>query len=104
MNRAAVAIFTIVLAVVGRLARADEQFVEFAPSSTNFEMVRGNNASAIYVDKADWAGVARAAVDLREDINRVTGKMPLLTQETQQEKSLGKKRHHHRHHWQERRH
>ena len=89
MKRAAVAICALVLATLGRLARADEPFVEFTPSSTNFEIVRGTNASAIYVDKADWAGVARAAVDLREDINRVTGKMPLMIQNAQQEKSLG---------------
>jgi hypothetical protein len=77
MRRAMVAVCAVVLAALGRLAIADESFVEFAPSTTHFEMVQGHNASGIYVDKTDWAGVARAAVDLREDINRVTGKTPV---------------------------
>src|ERR1017187_10537799 len=38
-----------------------------------FPMVQAKTASAIYVDSADWPGVARAATDLQADIARVTG-------------------------------
>jgi hypothetical protein len=38
-----------------------------------FPMVQSKTAAAIYVDSADWPGVARAAADLQADIARVTG-------------------------------
>jgi hypothetical protein len=41
-------------------------------------MVEGKTAASIYVDAADWPGVARAAADLQADIARVTGITPTL--------------------------
>jgi hypothetical protein len=43
-----------------------------------FPIVEGKTAAAIYVDTADWPGVARAAADLQADIARVTGITPAL--------------------------
>ncbi|HUI58402.1 MAG TPA: glycosyl hydrolase 115 family protein [Bryobacteraceae bacterium] len=55
-------------------------------TSGAFPIVQSKTASAIYVDSNDWAGVARAAGDLRADIARVTGITPPIAHD---EKSLG---------------
>ena len=41
-------------------------------------LVQNKQATRIYVDKADWAGVLRAASDLQADIERVSGVKPEL--------------------------
>ena len=43
-----------------------------------FPIVQARAAAAIYVDPADWPGIARAAGDLQADIARVTGVTPTL--------------------------
>src|ERR1039457_6223824 len=42
------------------------------PAPGAFPIVQAKTAAAIYVDSADWPGVARAAADLQADIARVT--------------------------------
>ncbi|HEX3748790.1 MAG TPA: glycosyl hydrolase 115 family protein [Bryobacteraceae bacterium] len=51
------------------------------PAPGAFSIVQAKTAAAIYVDSADWPGVARAAVDLQADIARVTGVTPALVHE-----------------------
>lgn len=43
------------------------------PAAGAFPIVAAKTAAAIYVDSADWPGVARAGADLSADIARVTG-------------------------------
>jgi hypothetical protein len=43
------------------------------PAAGAFPIVRSGTAAPIYVDSADWPGIARAAADLEADIQRVTG-------------------------------
>ena len=45
-----------------------------APGSV--ALVQNKHAATIFVDKADWAGVLRAASDLQADVERVTGAKP----------------------------
>ncbi len=54
-------------------------YVVDKPVAGAFPIVEGKAAAAIYVDTADWPGVARAAGDLSADIARVTGIAPVLT-------------------------
>ncbi len=51
------------------------------PARGAFPMVQAKTAAAIYVDPADWPGVARAASDLQADIARVTGVTPTIRHE-----------------------
>src|SRR5512143_2913688 len=44
-------------------------------------IVQNRHAAPILVDRADWAGVIRAASDLQADIERVTGVKPELRTE-----------------------
>src|ERR1022692_2101511 len=48
------------------------------PAPGAFPIVQAKTAAAIYVDSADWPGVARAAADLQADIARVTAVTPAL--------------------------
>ena len=48
------------------------------PAAGAFPIVDNKTAAAIYVDSADWPGVARAAADLQADVARVTGITPAL--------------------------
>ncbi|HEU0054937.1 MAG TPA: glycosyl hydrolase 115 family protein, partial [Longimicrobium sp.] len=43
-----------------------------------FPLFAEGRAAALHVDSADWAGVIRAAGDLRDDVERVTGTAPAL--------------------------
>ena len=47
-----------------------------------FAIADGSGPAAIYTDAAEWPGVARAASDLCADVNRVTGKEPVLVRDT----------------------
>jgi Glycosyl hydrolase family 115/Gylcosyl hydrolase family 115 C-terminal domain len=49
-----------------------EQYVETTNGRGDFVIVEGRRAAAIYVDSADYPGVARAANDLQSDIKKVT--------------------------------
>jgi hypothetical protein len=57
------------------------------PAPGAFPIVQAKTAAAIYVDPADWPGVARAAADLQADIARVTAVTPALLRDT---KGLGR--------------
>src|ERR1017187_10270341 len=46
------------------------------PAPGAFPIVQAKTAAAIYVDSADWPGVARAAADLQADIARVSAVTP----------------------------
>ena len=48
-------------------------------SPGSFPLVQHNQAASLFAAPADWAGVLRAAGDLRDDMNRVTGITPILT-------------------------
>jgi len=57
-------------------------YVQRAPSAGSFPVARGGSAASVFVEPGDWAGVVRAAGDLRADIERVTGaKSAALTSE-----------------------
>jgi len=57
-------------------AIGEERFVEGEFRSGDFVLARTNAAAAMYVDASDYPGVTRAANDLRQDIQRVTGAAP----------------------------
>lgn len=52
------------------------QYITFGASDGGFRIAGEGVAAPVYVDTADWAGVVRAAGDLRADIERVTGIVP----------------------------
>ena len=55
------------------------RYVLDRPSAAGaFPIVEARTAASIYVDSADWPGVARAAADLQADIERVTGIKPAI--------------------------
>jgi hypothetical protein len=67
---------------------AGESFVLWTENPGSFPIASGDSVASICIDSSDWPGVARAARDLRDDIERVTGKQPAL--ETAFDKSRGK--------------
>lgn len=56
-----------------------QQYVQTSASGNAFPLVQGNRAAAIFADSADWPGVLRAAKDLQSDIERTTGRRPVLS-------------------------
>src|SRR5579862_6724083 len=58
-------------AVAAALGQPHYILDKMAPGA--FPIVQSGRAAALYVDSADWTGVARAAGDLARDIARVTG-------------------------------
>jgi hypothetical protein len=48
-------------------------YVESSESPGSFAVVQAGKAAAVYVDGADWPGVARAASDLADDVQKVSG-------------------------------
>ena len=65
------------------------RYIETSPGDGNFPLVQNSVAATICVDSNDFAGVRRAAGDLREDIHRVTTVSPtLLTTDAPAGKSL----------------
>jgi len=71
MKRVLVALLA--LGVPGKvLALGQESFVSMTPQPGAFALA----GASIQVDPADWAGVARAAGDLRADLERVLGATP----------------------------
>ena len=78
-------IVTLVLAAIGLLGAAAParalgrpSYVTAVPAAGGFAVVDGTGAAAIWVDAADWPGVARAASDLQADVARVTTVMPAI--------------------------
>ncbi|HUJ42272.1 MAG TPA: glycosyl hydrolase 115 family protein [Opitutaceae bacterium] len=59
-------------------AIGQERYVAYAPVVGGFGLVQSGAAVDLYVDPQDFAGVRRAANDLRADIARVTGITPPL--------------------------
>lgn len=72
----------LVLAVIAQdgFALGQPRYVEEKPAGNSFALV-GENAANLLVDTNDWAGVVRAAGDLRADIGRVTGRTPHILSE-----------------------
>ncbi len=65
----------------GALALGEPRYVEDASGPGRFPIVAAK-AAPIYVDAEDWAGVVRAAGDLRDDVQRVTGSTPAVMSQT----------------------
>lgn len=61
------------LAPIPAGAIGQTRYVLDRPAAGAFPIVHAGTAATIYVDSADWPGVARAAGDLQADIARVTG-------------------------------
>lgn len=57
---------------------AEESFVGFTPAEGWLPLVQKRGVAPLYIDDADWPGVARAARDLQADFERVTGKRPVI--------------------------
>jgi hypothetical protein len=59
-------------------ALGQARYILDRPAAGAFPIVQSKAAAAIYVDSADWPGVARAAADLQSDIERVAAVKPGL--------------------------
>jgi Glycosyl hydrolase family 115/Gylcosyl hydrolase family 115 C-terminal domain len=68
-------------------ALGQQRYVEGVPSHGSFPIVQGKATAMIYSDTSDFAGVVRAADDLKADVGRVTGFFPAVAHA---EKNLGK--------------
>jgi hypothetical protein len=51
----------------------------FGADAVDFPLAHGGAVAPLFVDAADWPGVARAAGDLQADLGRVTGTNPALS-------------------------
>ncbi len=67
-------------------AIGQEQYVQNSPSKGAFLLVQNGVAATIYVDPGDYTGVKRAANDLEQDVTRVSGVTPAVSQN---ERKLG---------------
>ena len=80
LNRAVAAIFCIclppIVAGVG-----NQQYVERAAHAGSFRVAAGGHCAPIVIDAGEYAGVVRAANDLKADVNRVTGCTPEMGSE-----------------------
>ena len=61
------------------LGLAEAIVADTAPSADAFPLATGGLAAPLWIDTNDWAGVQRAAGDLKLDMQRVTGILPLLS-------------------------
>jgi hypothetical protein len=68
-----VALLAIVLRPVCAHALGEPKYVHTAPVAGGFSLVSNSQAASLLVSEQDWPGVIRAAGDLSQDINRVTG-------------------------------
>jgi Glycosyl hydrolase family 115/Gylcosyl hydrolase family 115 C-terminal domain len=66
-------------AVCDAMAIGQERYVEASHHAGSFVLADHNNLATIYVDQNDYWGVVRAAHDLQQDILRVTGRTPDIT-------------------------
>lgn len=46
--------------------------------STQYAITTNSQAATIWIDSSDWPGVHRAAIDLQNDLEKVTGKRPVI--------------------------
>ena len=74
-------VFCSLIAVGSCWAIGEERFVEGEFHSGDFVLARAGGAAGVYVDASDYAGVTRAAKDLSQDIQRVTGAAPAVVHE-----------------------
>lgn len=47
-------------------------------TSTQYAISSGSQGATIWIDQSDWPGVHRAALDLQNDLEKVTGKRPTI--------------------------
>ncbi len=62
-------------------ALGQEQYVEEASGPGSFPIVQDHTAATIYADTNDYAGVVRAANDLKTDVEHVSGFSPSIVYE-----------------------
>jgi Glycosyl hydrolase family 115/Gylcosyl hydrolase family 115 C-terminal domain len=62
-------------------ALGQASYVSFKYEQGDFVLVQGKHVAPLYVDSNDYPGVARAANDLSQDIQRVTGEVPAVVRE-----------------------
>ncbi len=58
------------------------RFVETARQAGGFTIATKKSLATIYVDGSDYPGVVRAAADLQSDVARVTGRAPIVINQT----------------------
>ena len=63
--------------------------VDFRPSRDSLCVVERDHVSPIYVDPGDFAGVAKAANDLAQDVGRVSGRAAAVVGATDEATSAG---------------
>lgn len=78
---AAVSIATLLMCTTVHAAIGDAAYVAFRPASGAVALYEQGTAAPLWLDNADFPGVLRAAEDLQADIERVTGKRPLLSRD-----------------------
>ncbi|MFZ0956460.1 MAG: glycosyl hydrolase 115 family protein [Candidatus Sulfotelmatobacter sp.] len=66
-------------AVCDVMAIGQERYVETSQRPSSFILADRNRLATIYVDENDYWGVVRAAHDLQQDVSRVTGRTPDIT-------------------------
>ena len=76
---ALLAFFCLLIFPRNGFALGQTRYVENISHPGDFAIVDGKTVATIYVDTNDWAGVIRAASDLRSDVARVTGATPVTT-------------------------
>lgn len=59
-------------------ALGQAHYIDFKYQPGDFVLVQGTEVAPLYVDLNDYPGVARAANDLSQDIERVTGRVPVV--------------------------
>lgn len=77
-------VFLLTLVVAPAWALGDPSYVVEQATPGAMPLATPKYSASIYVDSGDHAGVQRAAKDLQQDIERVTGKRPKLLSDEQQ--------------------
>jgi hypothetical protein len=80
-------IFCLVTAGSNAFGLGQSRYVEVTNHPGNIVLVENRRASSIFVDLADYEGVARAADDLKADIEKVTGCRPEMVHDARELKS-----------------
>jgi hypothetical protein len=62
-------------------ALGQAHYIDFKHQPGDVILVQGKQVAPLYVDSGDYPGVARAATDLSQDIERVTGRLPAVVPE-----------------------
>jgi hypothetical protein len=80
--RLAVALLLLGAATRTSHALGEKPYISFAPVPSGFAIAHDGQIPAVIAEDDDWPGVIRAAGDLRDDIQRVTGHRPDLLAST----------------------